>query len=72
MKKTWATVLSVLAMTLAFAGASVAGVALDRIQKNGELVVGISGDQPPLNATSRDGKIIGLEADISSRMASAM
>ncbi len=72
MKKTWGMVLFVLAMTLAFAGTSMAGAALDRIQKKGELVVGISGDQPPLNATTRDGKIIGLEADISSRMASAM
>ena len=72
MKKMWVMALSVLAVTLAFAGTSVAGAALDRIQKRGELVVGVSGDQPPLNATSRDGKIIGLEADISSRMASAM
>jgi polar amino acid transport system substrate-binding protein len=72
MKKMWAMVLSVLVWTLAFHGTAVAGQVLDRIQKKGELVVGMSGDQPPLNATARDGKIIGLEADISSRMASAM
>ena len=72
MKKSWAIVVSVLALTLAFHGTAVAGTLLDRIQKKGELVVGMSGDQPPLNATARDGKIIGLEADISSRMASAM
>jgi polar amino acid transport system substrate-binding protein len=51
---------------------AVAGPVLDRIQKKGELVVGTSGDQPPLNATTRDGKIIGLEVDISTLMASAM
>ena len=72
MKKSWAMVLSALALTLAFAGTAAAGAVLDRIQKKGELVVGVSGDQPPLNATSREGKIIGLEADIASRMASAM
>jgi polar amino acid transport system substrate-binding protein len=72
MKKMRVMILSVLALTLAFNGAAVAGTLLDRIQQKGELVVGMSGDQPPLNATARDGKIIGLEADISSRMASAM
>jgi len=72
MKKMWAIVLPVLALTLAFNGMAVAGPVLDRIQKKGELVVGTSGDQPPLNATTRDGKIIGLEVDISTRMASAM
>jgi polar amino acid transport system substrate-binding protein len=60
------------ALTIAFAGAAVAGPVLDRIQKRGELVVGISGDQPPLNVTGRDGKIIGLEADIASRLAADM
>jgi polar amino acid transport system substrate-binding protein len=72
MKKMWPMLLSVLALTLVITGAAAAGPVLDRIQKKGELVVGMSGDQPPLNATTRDGKIIGLEADISSRMASAM
>jgi polar amino acid transport system substrate-binding protein len=57
---------------VAFAGAASAGPVLDRIQKKGELVVGMSGDQPPLNVTARDGRIIGLEVDISSRLASDM
>jgi polar amino acid transport system substrate-binding protein len=59
-------------LVLAVAGTSTAGPVLDRIQKNGELVVGVSGDQPPLNATARDGRIIGLEADIASRLAADM
>jgi len=66
------TVALALMSILAFAGAASAGPVLDRIQKKGELVVGMSGDQPPLNVTTRDGKIIGLEADISSRLASDM
>ena len=61
-----------LVSTVAYAGAATAGPVLDRIQKRGELVVGMSGDQPPLNVTARDGKIIGLEVDISSRLASDM
>lgn len=65
-------ILLVLLLVLAVAGTSAAGPVLDRIQKKGELVVGISGDQPPLNATSRDGKIIGLEVDIAARMAAEM
>jgi polar amino acid transport system substrate-binding protein len=67
-----ATVAFALVLTLAFAGAATAGPVLDRIQKKGELVVGMSGDQPPLNVTTRDGRIIGLEADIASRLASDM
>ena len=61
-----------LTLALAAAGTASAGAVLDRIQKNGELVVGVSGDQPPLNATARDGRIIGLEADIASRLAADM
>jgi polar amino acid transport system substrate-binding protein len=72
MNKMHAIAVWALALTLAFAGTANAGPILDRIQKNGELAVGMSGDQPPLNATARDGKVIGLEADIAARMASAM
>lgn len=72
MRKMQVIVAAVLSLILTFAGAAKAGPVLDRILKKGELVVGTSGDQPPLNATTRDGKIIGLEADISSLMASAM
>jgi len=72
MKKMWTMVLLMLAWNLVFTGTTAAGPVLDRVQKKGELVVGMSGDQPPLNATTRDGKIIGLEADIASRLSSDM
>ena len=45
---------------------------LNRIHDRGELVVGMSGDQPPFNMTTRDGKIIGLEVDIATLIAKAM
>jgi polar amino acid transport system substrate-binding protein len=45
---------------------------MDRILKNGELVVGITGTQPPLNATTKDGKIIGMDADLAKLIASGL
>jgi len=45
---------------------------LDRIQKRGELIVGTLGNMPPLNMTSIDGEIFGLEPDLARLMAQAM
>jgi polar amino acid transport system substrate-binding protein len=45
---------------------------LDRIQKRGELVVGTMGNMPPLNMTSKDGDIFGLEPDLARMLAKAM
>ena len=45
---------------------------LDRIQKRGELRVGTMGNMPPLNMTSKDGEIFGLEPDLAKLMAQAM
>jgi len=47
-----------------FASTALAGPAMDRILKKGTLVVGITGTQPPLNATAKDMRIIGLDADM--------
>jgi ABC-type amino acid transport substrate-binding protein len=45
---------------------------LDRILSRGELRVGMSGDMPPLNMTTKEDKIIGLDADLASLVANAM
>jgi len=45
---------------------------LDRIQSRGELVVGTMGNMPPLNMTSKDGEIFGLEPDLARMLAKAM
>jgi polar amino acid transport system substrate-binding protein len=45
---------------------------LDRIQKRGELIVGTMGNMPPLNMTSKDGEIFGLEADLARILAEAL
>ena len=61
---------SVLALT--FVTLASAGAALDRILQKGELVVGITGEQPPLNAKTKTGKIIGLDADLATLIAGGM
>jgi polar amino acid transport system substrate-binding protein len=45
---------------------------LDRIQKRGELIVGTMGNMPPLNMTSKEGEIFGLEPDLAKLLAKAM
>ena len=80
MKK--ARVIIVLALALAvLAGcASSSGITtlsspspvLDRIQKRDMLVVGTVGDMPPFNMTSKDGKIIGYEADLARFLADSL
>lgn len=49
-----------------------AGPVIDRILQKGELVVGTTGEQPPLTAKTKDGEIIGLDADLARIMARAM
>ncbi len=46
--------------------------ALDRISQSGQLVVGTAGSMPPMNMTTKDGEVIGLEMDMANRMAAAM
>ncbi len=44
--------------------ASAQSPVLDRILQRGELRVATSGDQPPFNAVSKDGQLMGLEIDL--------
>jgi polar amino acid transport system substrate-binding protein len=48
------------------------GSQLSRIVSRGELVIGTAASMPPLNMTTTDGEIIGMEADIAGYMAEAM
>lgn len=68
MRRTVVLVL-VAALLLTAVNIAVAGKAMDKILKSGELVVGITGTQPPLNVTNKDGKIIGYDADIAGLIA---
>ena len=49
-----------------------AGPVMDRITASNKVVVGTTGAQPPLNATSKTGEIIGLDADIAKLIADNM
>lgn len=46
--------------------------ALDRILEKGELVVGTAASMPPLNMTTKEGDIIGLEPDVARLIAAGM
>jgi polar amino acid transport system substrate-binding protein len=48
------------------------GSVLKGIISKGELVVGTTGHQPPLNATAKDGELIGFEKDMADRMARSL
>lgn len=45
---------------------------LNRVLKSGELRVGMSADQPPLNAKGKDGEMMGLEVDLAEGLAHAL
>ena len=45
---------------------------IDRIMAKKELVVGTAGSMPPLNMTTKDGQIIGMEPDLAKIFAAAM
>jgi polar amino acid transport system substrate-binding protein len=45
---------------------------IDRILQRGELVVGMAGNMPPLNMTTKEGELIGYEVDLAQAMAAAM
>lgn len=60
------------AQTSQTASPSAAGPVLSQILGRGELVVGTAADMPPLNMTTKDGEIIGLEPELAKYLASAM
>ncbi len=72
MKKTILIAAVVSLLFFICAASAPAGPVMDRILKNGVLVVGTTGTQPPLNATTKDGEIIGLDADIAKGIAASM
>ena len=47
-------------------------IRLQRILDSGELRIGLSGNQPPLNMTDKNGKLIGLEVDLMEALAQSM
>jgi len=72
MKNVWLLIITVMCAPLLMPYDASAGPALDRILQRKELIVGISGNQPPLNATTKEGQIIGLDADLATYMSAGM
>jgi len=72
MKKATLILVLVSTLTLVLVTVAPAGEVMDRILKKGELVVGITGNQPPLNAKTKSGKIIGFDADLAELIAANM
>jgi polar amino acid transport system substrate-binding protein len=53
-------------------GAGPTSTRIDQILERGELRVGLSGNQPPLNMKNRSGAVIGLEVDLMRELAGSM
>ena len=64
--------LLVMLLSFCFISTVIAGPEIDSILKKGELTVGTSGTYPPLTAKTKDGKLMGLDIDISGVIAASM
>ena len=72
MKKVFTVSLSIFTVLCLCFTSVQAGPVMDRITANSKIIVGTTGAQPPLNATSKTGEIIGLDADIAKLIAANM
>jgi polar amino acid transport system substrate-binding protein len=70
-KKTICIAIVCLFALLVVANAS-AGPAMDRIVETGRLIVGTSGQQPPMTVTDKNGALIGLDIDIATAIAKSL
>lgn len=72
MKKTPIIFTFAIALVFMLVTIAPAGEVMDRILKKGELLVGTTGSQPPMIATSKSGQIIGFDADLARSIAESM
>jgi polar amino acid transport system substrate-binding protein len=72
MKKSMVMLFLLMFLSFCLASPLMAGPAIDGILKKGELTVGTSGTYPPLTAKTKDGKLMGLDIDISGVIAESM
>ena len=72
MKKCLAALLTVIILISLLPITASAGSTMDRIVKKKTLVVGLTGTQPPMNATTKNGDLIGLDIDLAQAMAKAL
>jgi polar amino acid transport system substrate-binding protein len=72
MKKLYKVLVLVLLLTLCSLSFAFSGEVIDRIQKRGSIIIGTSGNQPPLTMVDRNGRLIGLDMDLARIVAAAM
>lgn len=72
MKRTIFIVILTTVLALTLATVTMAGPVLDGILKKGELTVGLTGNQPPMNAKNKAGKIIGMDVALAELIAMNM
>jgi len=72
MRKRTVCIMIVSLLTLFIVTNAAAGPVLDRIMKKGELIVGTSGQQPPMTVKAKNGEIIGLDIDIATAIAKGL
>jgi ABC-type amino acid transport substrate-binding protein len=60
------------ASMMSSAAATAQSPVLNRVLKSGELRVGMSADQPPLNVKNKNGEMMGLEVDLAEGLAYAL
>lgn len=66
--------IAVLAVIFAlfFATTVIAGPSIEKVLKKGELIIGTSGDYPPFNMKTKDGKLSGYDVDLGTIIAASM
>ncbi len=72
MKKRSSILLFVVLFVFCISSVAAAGPTIDRILKNGVLVVGTSSEFPPFTAKTKDGKLMGLDMDLAAAIAISM
>ena len=72
MRKASAILVLICLATVLAAGHAAAGPVMDRILSKGVLVVGTSGQQPPMSATAKNDALIGLDIDLATAMAAGL
>jgi polar amino acid transport system substrate-binding protein len=72
LKRVLVVTVTLVASTVGLRSASAQSPVLDRILTRGEIRVATSGTQPPFNAISKDGQLMGLEIDLIRAIAEAM
>jgi len=65
-------ILMILSVTILITANAQKNSVLNKINKNGEIKIGMTGNQPPYNMVSTSGELVGYEVDIANILADAI